>query len=64
MQKSTMTKHMEKIECEYDSLANLTNLRYNGPGIAKEYYEKVFKVFQTIEARIREKSTGIVIDCT
>jgi signal transduction histidine kinase len=26
-------------------------IKDNGPGIAEEYHEKVFKVFQTIEAR-------------
>ena len=31
----------------------------NGPGIAEEYHAKVFKVFQTIEARDNKESTGI-----
>jgi hypothetical protein len=36
-----MTKHMEKIECSYDSLANFHQFTMdNGPGIAKEYYER------------------------
>jgi PAS domain S-box-containing protein len=50
-----------KIECSYDSLANFHQftIKDNGPGIAEEYYEKVFKVFQTIEARDKRESTGI-----
>lgn len=31
----------------------------NGPGIAPEYHEKVFKIFQTLQARDRLESTGV-----
>ncbi|PRY14434.1 phospho-acceptor domain-containing protein [Pontibacter ummariensis] len=31
----------------------------NGPGIGKEYHEKVFGIFQTMEARDTKESTGI-----
>jgi signal transduction histidine kinase len=31
----------------------------NGPGIAPEYYEKVFGIFQTLESRDQQESTGI-----
>lgn len=49
------------IECSYESLANFHQFTIadNGPGIAEEYHLKVFKVFQTIEARDKKESTGI-----
>ncbi len=31
----------------------------NGPGIAPQYQDKIFKIFQTIEARDKRESTGI-----
>ena len=31
----------------------------DGPGIAREYHDKVFAIFQTLEARDRKESTGI-----
>jgi signal transduction histidine kinase len=31
----------------------------NGPGIAPEYHERVFGIFQTLEARDRVEGTGI-----
>ena len=31
----------------------------DGPGIAPEYYDKVFQIFQTLEARDQKESTGI-----
>lgn len=31
----------------------------NGPGIEETYYEKIFKIFQTLEARDRRESTGV-----
>ncbi len=31
----------------------------NGPGIAPEYHEKVFKIFQTLQARDKVESTGV-----
>ncbi|RIJ41962.1 sensor histidine kinase [Pontibacter oryzae] len=31
----------------------------NGPGISKEYHEKVFGIFQTMEARDTKESTGV-----
>ncbi|MFT5254016.1 MAG: PAS domain S-box-containing protein, partial [Flavobacteriales bacterium] len=54
-------KTLGKIECSYDALANFHQftIKDNGPGIAEEYHEKVFKVFQTIEARDKKESTGI-----
>ncbi len=54
-------KPIGKIECFYESLPNLHQftIKDNGPGIAEEYHKKVFKVFQTIEARDKKESTGI-----
>ena len=50
-----------KIECLYDSLPDFHQftIKDNGPGIAEEYHKRVFKVFQTIEARDKKESTGI-----
>ncbi len=31
----------------------------NGPGIAKQYHDKIFKIFQTLESRDAKESTGI-----
>jgi signal transduction histidine kinase len=31
----------------------------NGPGIEKEYHEKIFMIFQTLEARDKVESTGV-----
>ena len=54
-------KPVGKIECLYESLPDFHQftIKDNGPGIAEEYHEKVFKVFQTIEARDKKESTGI-----
>ena len=34
-------------------------MKDDGPGIAPEYHEKVFKIFQTLHARDTIESTGI-----
>ncbi|MEZ7500107.1 PAS domain S-box protein [Flavobacterium sp. Arc3] len=54
-------KPIGKIECQYESLPNFYQftIKDNGPGIAEKYHEKVFKVFQTIEARDKKESTGV-----
>ena len=54
-------KPIGKIECIYESLPDYHQfiIKDNGPGIAEEYHEKVFKVFQTIEARDVKESTGV-----
>ena len=31
----------------------------NGPGIAKQYHEKIFVIFQTLQSRDRKESTGV-----
>jgi PAS domain S-box-containing protein len=50
-----------KIDCSYQSLKDYHQftIKDNGPGIAEAYQQKVFKVFQTIEARDVKESTGI-----
>jgi PAS domain S-box-containing protein len=50
-----------KIECNYTEIPDFHQFTItdNGPGIAEEYREKVFGVFQTIEARDKKESTGI-----
>ena len=54
-------KPLGKIECYYESLPDFHQftIKDNGPGIAPEYHEKVFKIFQTIEARDVKESTGV-----
>lgn len=54
-------KPLGKIEFHYKLIGGFHQftIKDNGPGIAKEYHEKVFKVFQTIEARDVKESTGI-----
>ncbi|NGY38026.1 PAS domain S-box protein [Flavobacterium sp. XN-5] len=54
-------KPIGKIECLYESLPDFHqfSIKDNGPGIAEEYHERVFQVFQTIEARDKKESTGV-----
>ena len=54
-------KEIGRITCEYIELPDAYQFKIsdNGPGIPKEYQEKVFGVFQTIEARDKKESTGI-----
>ncbi|MFV8367214.1 PAS domain S-box protein [Flavobacterium sp. XS1P27] len=54
-------KPLGKIGCRYKSVPGFHQftIKDNGPGIEEEYHEKVFKVFQTIEARDVKESTGI-----
>ena len=54
-------KELGRITCEYVDLPDHYQFKIsdNGPGIPKEYQEKVFGVFQTIEARDKRESTGI-----
>ena len=49
------------IKCSYLELPSFHQFTIsdNGPGIEKEYHDKVFGVFQTIEARDKKESTGI-----
>ena len=54
-------KPLGRIGCRYKSVSGFHqfSIKDNGPGIEEEYHEKVFKVFQTIEARDVKESTGI-----
>ncbi|MFV8377948.1 PAS domain S-box protein [Flavobacterium sp. LB3R33] len=54
-------KPLGKIHCSYKSVKDYHQftVKDNGPGIAEAYQQKVFKVFQTIEARDVKESTGI-----
>mgnify|MGYP000120810291 FL=1 len=54
-------KETGEINCSYRSIPGFHEFTVsdNGPGIEEEYYEKVFLVFQTIEARDKKESTGI-----
>jgi PAS domain S-box-containing protein len=62
---SNAIKHNDKptgkVECLYESLTDFHqfSIKDNGPGIAEKYHQKVFKVFQTIEARDKKESTGV-----
>jgi PAS domain S-box-containing protein len=54
-------KPIGKIECHYESIPGFHqfSVKDNGPGIAERYHKKVFQVFQTIDARDKNESTGI-----
>lgn len=54
-------KPIGKINILYQDLGNRHQFRIedNGVGISKKYHEKVFEVFQMLEARDKVESTGI-----
>lgn len=49
------------VNCGYKSIPKFHqfSISDNGPGIAPQYHDKVFGIFQTIEARDKKESTGI-----
>jgi len=53
--------HQPLVEIGFEN--NLNNYTFtvkdNGPGIAKEYHEKIFVIFQTLQARDKFESTGV-----
>ena len=62
---SNAVKYMDKdegfisIEFDEDPQAWTIRITDNGPGIPEEYHEKVFGVFQTLQARDSYESTGV-----
>ncbi len=54
-------KERGKIEITYKDLENFYEftVKDDGPGIAPEYHEKIFEIFQTLQARDKFESTGI-----
>jgi signal transduction histidine kinase len=62
---SNAIKYMDKpqglieIGCEDDGDFWEFSIRDNGPGIEEKDYEKIFKIFQTLEAKDRRESTGV-----
>ncbi|MBN1270884.1 MAG: histidine kinase [Candidatus Aminicenantes bacterium] len=62
---SNAIKYMDKPQGEVNIWSSDEKIHWkfgvtdNGPGIEKKDYEKVFKIFQTLEARDRKESTGV-----
>lgn len=52
-------KGIIKIGCKAEHSSWKFSVSDNGPGIEKKYHEKVFKVFQTLEANHNRESTGV-----
>jgi PAS domain S-box-containing protein len=48
-----------KVLCEERPLQYEFCVEDNGPGIDKEFHEKVFQIFQTLQARDKFESTGV-----
>jgi PAS domain S-box-containing protein len=48
-----------KITCEEDQDDYMFSVEDNGPGIDPQYHEKVFVIFQTLQARDSFESTGV-----
>lgn len=48
-----------KIGCKDEKSFWKFSVADNGPGIGKKYYEKVFKIFQTLGVRDDKESTGV-----
>ena len=62
---SNAVKYMDKeegiikIRCDEEDRFWKFSIEDNGPGIAKEYYEKIFQMFQTLSPRDKFESTGV-----
>jgi len=52
-------KGMIKIDWEERDSYYIISIADNGPGIPEKYQEKIFKIFQTLQARDKFESTGI-----
>jgi signal transduction histidine kinase/ligand-binding sensor domain-containing protein len=48
-----------KVGCEEKTTEWKFSISDNGPGIEKKYWDKIFKIFQTLETNPKDKSTGI-----
>jgi two-component system sensor kinase FixL len=48
-----------RIGCDEESGYYKFHVSDNGPGIEERYFEKIFKIFQTLEARDKRESTGV-----
>jgi signal transduction histidine kinase len=47
------------INCEMDGIYWRFSVADNGPGIEDKYFEKIFKIFQTLKPRDKHESTGV-----
>lgn len=47
------------INCEDDGIHWKFSVSDNGPGIEDKYFEKIFKIFQTLKPRDKHESTGV-----
>ncbi len=62
---SNAVKYMDKpkgeikIGCAAENGSWKFNVSDNGPGIAEEYFDKIFQIFQTLQARDVFESTGV-----
>jgi len=62
---SNAIKYMDKekgkveVSCFQDGLNWHFKVKDNGPGIPSEFFERIFKIFQTLKPRDRVESTGI-----
>jgi PAS domain S-box-containing protein len=62
---SNAVKYMDKedgiikVRCAEEDKSWKFSIEDNGPGIAKEYYEKIFQMFQTLSPRDKYESTGV-----
>lgn len=52
-------KGVVKLKCEDDGDFWLFSISDNGCGIEEKYFDKIFKIFQTLVRRDQEESTGI-----
>jgi PAS domain S-box-containing protein len=54
-------KALTEVEISWKDLGKVLefNVKDNGPGIPKEFYEKIFLMFQTLKARDEFESTGV-----
>jgi signal transduction histidine kinase len=48
-----------KVSCEDDGQFWKFSVQDNGPGIEPQYHEKIFVIFQTLNARDTFESTGV-----